>query len=91
VLAYTTAANRDPRVFSNPDRFDITRPITPDLSFGHGAHHCVGTHLARLELQTVLAALSQRLPGLRLAVDPDELAWKAGGVVRGLAALPVAW
>ena len=91
VFAFTPAANRDPRVFPDPDRLDITRPVTPHVAFGHGGHHCVGAPLARLELQTFLAALPRHLPGLRFTVDPDELVWKTGGLVRGLTALPVAW
>ena len=51
VLANTAAANRDPAAFSDPDRFDITRDNTVGtLSFGNGAHYCLGSHLARLEL-----------------------------------------
>jgi cytochrome P450 len=91
VFAFTPAANRDPRVFPDPDRLDVTRPAVPHVSFGHGGHHCLGAPLARLELQMALTTLLARLPGLRLAVDVEELTWKSGGLVRGLAALPVAW
>jgi cytochrome P450 len=91
VFAFTPAANRDPRVFPDPDCLDVTRQAAPHVSFGHGGHHCVGAPLARLELQVALTTLLAALPGLRLAVGVDELVWKTGGLVRGLVALPVAW
>ena len=66
VLANTAAANRDPAAFSDPDRFDITRDNTVGtLSFGNGAHYCLGSHLARLELTQALTVMAQRMPNLR--------------------------
>ena len=66
VLANTAAANRDPAAFSDPDRFDITRDNTVGtLSFGNGAHYCLGSHLARLELAQALTVMAQRMPNLR--------------------------
>ena len=67
------AANRDPGVWEQPARFDPTRPVKPNASFGAGLHFCVGAPLARLELQIALPVLFQRLPGLRL-VEPSEYA-----------------
>lgn len=64
------AANRDPGVWENPARFSPARPIKPNTSFGAGIHFCVGAPLARLELQTALPILFDRLPGLRLASAP---------------------
>jgi cytochrome P450 len=66
VLANTAAANRDPAAFRDPDRFDITRENTMGtLSFGSGAHYCLGSHLARLELNQALTVMSRRMPNLR--------------------------
>ncbi|HEV2371210.1 MAG TPA: cytochrome P450 [Streptosporangiaceae bacterium] len=91
VLLAKHAANRDPRRYADADRLDITRDAQGQLGFGHGAHHCLGAPLARLDIQTALTALLQRFPDLRLAVPESELEWKSGMAVRGLAALPTAW
>ena len=65
------AANRDPGPWEDPARFDPTRPIKSNASFGGGLHFCVGAPLARLELQIALPILFQRLPGLALAAAPE--------------------
>ena len=64
------AANRDPAVWTDPNRFDPARPVRPHSSFGAGLHFCVGAPLARLELQIALPILFDRLPGLRIAGTP---------------------
>lgn len=84
-------ANRDPAVFPDPDRLDITREKCPHLTFGPGRHHCVGAHLARLELRIALAALARRFPGLRLAVPRAEVRHREGLQFRELFSLPVRW
>jgi cytochrome P450 len=91
VLLAFTSANHDPAVFAEPDTFDITRSANGHLSFGHGAHYCIGAGLARLELQAVFSALPRRFPTLRLAVPMDELPLRSDKVTGGLAALPVSW
>jgi 6-deoxyerythronolide B hydroxylase len=71
VLPFFMAANRDPRRFPDPDRFDITRKTTGHLAFGFGIHFCLGAHLARLETRIAMEGIIRRLPSLRL-VDPDQ-------------------
>jgi hypothetical protein len=85
------AANRDPAVFDQPDHFDINRPdhTLKTLSFGGGAHYCLGARLARIELETALETLFRRLPNLR--IQTDGLQWKPTFTVRGLESLPAAW
>ncbi len=86
------AANRDPAIFDEPDRFDIDRPeATPKaLSFGGGAHYCLGARLARIELETALETLFRRLPNLSIK-NPDSLQWKPTFTVRGLESLSAVW
>ncbi|MDQ3402609.1 MAG: cytochrome P450 [Actinomycetota bacterium] len=91
VVPCTRQANLDPAVFPNPDHFDVTREECPHLSFGPGRHHCVGAHLARMELRVAFAALVRRCPDLRLAVPPEELRRRPGLQFRELIELPVRW
>lgn len=81
------AANRDPRVFAQPDAFDIARANIRHLSFGGGIHYCVGAPLARMEGEIGLAVLFERLPGLRLTGIAPE--WQGVMVFRGLKQLRV--
>jgi cytochrome P450 len=89
VFALMSVANRDPRVFTDPHRLDITRQPNPHVGFGHGIHHCLGAQLARLELQVAISVLFERLPDLELAVADSDLKWRTGHALRGLLALPV--
>jgi cytochrome P450 len=75
-----TAANRDPDEHPDPDRFDPSRR-EQHLSFGHGVHFCLGSHLARREMEVALGALFERLPNLRL-VEPESVEI-VGAVIRG--------
>ncbi|MBM7863514.1 cytochrome P450 [Lentzea nigeriaca] len=88
VLLAKHAANRDPRQFPDPDRFDVTRNAKGHLTFGHGPHHCIGAQLARMDLQVALTAILDRFPGLRLAGEPR---WRTGMAMRGPLAMPVTW
>ncbi|GAA4291420.1 hypothetical protein GCM10023161_37620 [Mycobacterium paraffinicum] len=66
VIANTAAANRDPGVYDDPDRLDITRVGAPAMqTFGAGVHYCLGANLARLELAEALATMAQRMPNAR--------------------------
>jgi cytochrome P450 len=91
VLVATASANRDERVFADPERIDFTRQPNPHIGFGHGVHHCLGAPLARMELQVALATLLERLPQLRFGVPEDEIVWKKGMLMRGPRSLPVIW
>ncbi|MFI6350670.1 cytochrome P450 [Streptomyces sp. NPDC050560] len=89
VLAGYSAAGRDPEAYGpDADRFDVTRAAR-HLSFGHGAHFCIGAPLARLETTIVLDRLFTRFPGLRLAVPEEELPRRSSFVGNGVCALPV--
>lgn len=91
VTVVLAAANRDPEVFPDPDRFDIYRTPNRHLAFSAGAHYCLGAMMTRMEAQCILTPLTQRLPELRLACDPRELVWTPNDRFRTLAALPIAF
>ena len=84
------AANRDPAVFPDPDRFDVQRENAHrHIAFAHGPHVCIGMHLARLEAHSAVARLLDRLPALRL--DPARPAAPRGLVFRKPPELNVLW
>jgi cytochrome P450 len=88
VFLVILAANRDPRVFADPDRLVLDRDPNPHLSFGHGHHFCLGAALARLEIRLALPALLRRFPSL----EPDgEPVWKPTVSDRSASAIPVRW
>ncbi|HVX22423.1 MAG TPA: cytochrome P450 [Acidimicrobiales bacterium] len=72
VVLLLADANRDPRRYRHPERFDLSRPERQHVGFGAGAHGCLGMHLARLEARVAVNTLLDRLPDLRL--DPDRAA-----------------
>lgn len=85
-----SSANRDPAVWTDPDRFDITRPVQRNFAFGAGIHACLGQHLSRQEMEVALDRFLDRLGNVRL--DPDRPAPRmSGGTLmgRGPNALPV--
>jgi cytochrome P450 len=78
------SANHDPRRFLDPERMDVGRGETAHIGFGGGIHFCIGAPLARMELEVSLAELSQQLPNLQLAAEPE---YHPTFVIRGLTAL----
>ena len=89
VMALVGAANRDPRVFEDPDRFDPKRPnARRHVAFGHGEHFCPGASLARAEARISFERLLARLDDFRL-VDPGALSYAETFIIRGLDALPL--
>jgi cytochrome P450 len=88
VVCLIGAANRDPEAYEDPDSLDVTRQNVRHLSFGFGAHFCLGAGLARLEARLALAALLDRAPNLRLM--GGDLCFRPNFLLRGLEALPVA-
>lgn len=85
------SANRDERVFSDPDRLDCARDAAEHLTFGYGIHQCLGQTLARIELQIIYAALFKRLPTLRLATPLESIRFKDDMQIYGVHNLPVTW
>jgi len=90
ITPHLRAANRDPEVFEDPHRFDVSRKHRPHVAFGGGAHICIGAPLARLEAQVALARLFQRFPDLRLAHPDAPPEWRTLPFFRGLERLEVA-
>jgi cytochrome P450 family 142 subfamily A polypeptide 1 len=73
-VVWVPSANRDEDVFAEPERFDIERSPNEHIAFGHGEHFCLGEHLARLELRTMIEELLRRLPDIELAPGPPTSA-----------------
>ncbi|WP_256105421.1 cytochrome P450 [Streptomyces sp. ODS05-4] len=91
VLLSLQAANHDPEVYSDPDRFDIRRGGPDHVAFGYGMTFCMGAMLARLELEVALGALFDRFPALALAVPLASLGLRFDRLSGGVLALPVTW
>ena len=89
IMAMLAAANMDPEAIDHPDRLDLQRRPNRHISFGTGIHFCLGHQLARLEGLCALQALFTRWPGLRLAVEPDEIRWRRRPGLRSIETLPV--
>lgn len=88
VVVFFSSANRDERVFTDPDRFDIRRSPNPHLAFGHGPHFCVAAHLARVQMRAMFAAVIDHLGEVRLAGDPVRL---RSNFQNGIKHLPISW
>jgi cytochrome P450 len=85
------SANRDDAVIPDADRLDVTRAENPHVAFGYGRHHCLGAHLARIEIGTALAVLARRLPDLRLAVPVEAVPRRLALAQFGPEELTVTW
>jgi cytochrome P450 family 142 subfamily A polypeptide 1 len=89
ILMLYPAANRDPRKFDHPERFDVAREFkNKPISFGYGRHFCLGAHLARMEARVVLEAVLARMPDFQLTATPE---WTRSSFVRGPRNLPLAF
>ncbi|KAA9151780.1 cytochrome P450 [Amycolatopsis acidicola] len=89
VFVSLSGANRDAKLGQAMESFDATRDPAQHLAFGWGVHRCIGAELARMELRTAYPALVRRFPEMRLAVSPEELAYRKTSVVYGVETLPV--
>jgi len=90
LLMNLPAGNWDPEFVDSPDALDVARNARGHLAFGYGTHQCIGANLARVEMQVAFATLARRLPGLQLAVPPDDLRFKEADIY-GMKELPVTW
>ena len=87
IMVLLGSANRDPEVFSEPDRLDLARQEANHISFGRGIHHCLGASLARLEGRLTFEAIMERFGAIRL--QTDHPVFRDNIILRGLAVLPV--
>ena len=90
VALFFNSANRDEAVFADADQFRVDRRPNPHLAFGLGRHHCIGAHLARLEMRALLKTLLPRLESVELAAPPRRT---CSTMVSGISSLPIrcAW
>ncbi|WP_212748898.1 cytochrome P450 family protein [Nocardia cyriacigeorgica] len=89
IMISLAAANRDPRLFTDPDRMDPGRTDHRHIAFGHGIHYCLGAALARTEATIALTRLLDRIPAMSLNAEFGDLRWRKSLLIRGLAELPV--
>lgn len=89
VIAPTSAANTDPGRFDDPLNLRLDRQANQHLTFGHGAHRCLGAQFARMELDSALHQLLEDVPTVALAIPAQDLQWSHGLQVRGPRSLPV--
>jgi len=86
ILLFLAAANRDPRRWDHPERFDVARKASGHVAFGAGIHMCVGQMLARLESEMMLSALLARVARIEISGEPTR---KLNNSLRQLSSLPV--
>ncbi|WP_226362303.1 cytochrome P450 [Pseudonocardia sp. ICBG1142] len=91
VVVALPEVNRDPRTVDAGDELDLSRRRVPHLAFGHGVHQCIGSQLARVEMQVAFERLFTRIPGLRLAVEAEQVPLRNEMLIFGVHALPVTW
>jgi cytochrome P450 len=91
VVLSKLAANRDPEFVAEPEQLELSRAPQPHLAFSHGAHRCLGSALARQQLQVAIPALLQRFPDLALAVPAEDIQFRSHTAVLVVAELPVTW
>lgn len=89
VVCSLVSANRDDSVLDHAERFDPGRSPVSHVTFGYGAHRCLGAELARIELRTAFVELVRRFPTMRLAVPPEDLRFRKLSIVYGVESLPV--
>jgi cytochrome P450 len=89
IFAMINAADRDPAVFAEPERFDIGRDDSRHLAFGLGMHFCVGAPLARLEGQIAFETVLRRMP--EMALDMGEPEWSDSIILRGIKSIPIVY
>lgn len=89
VLLTYTSANRDERVFDDPDTLDVAREPNPHVSFGFGTHYCLGASLARVEIRVMLEEVLRRIPDMRLVDARAEVRRTPSSFIRGTTSLPV--
>jgi cytochrome P450 len=88
VILSLMGANRDPRVFPEPDALDLHRDTREVMAFGHGAHYCIGANIARMELRRMIDAAIDFIPeGARLL--EDEIRWSQKGLMSQIKSLPI--
>ena len=88
ILPMLASANHDPKVFQDPDSFNIERDSKKHLAFGKGVHVCLGAPLARIEGQEILKTLFKLKPNVEIAADINDLNWRKDIALRGLLTLP---
>ena len=86
VVMYYGSANRDATMFADPDRFDVARTPNEHIAFGGGTHFCLGSHIARIEIQVMLREILTRLPDIEQAGEPE---WLPSNFISGPSKLPV--
>jgi cytochrome P450 len=90
IFAWLASANRDPRQFAVPERFDMTRRPNRHVAFGHGIHFCIGAPLSRMETAVALPMIIKQLPNLRVVHDQSPELFE-GRFLFGFQRLPIAF